>query len=96
MPVAELELGYGRRPDGSHSKLSTFKDGAKILWMFGMLMKETRPFVFFSTISGFSMMASLAFMAPVLMAYFETGLVDRLPTWVLIDSGQLSLPISDE
>ena len=52
MPVSELELSYGRRPEGSHSKLSTFKDGAKILWMFAMLMKETRPFTFFGLISG--------------------------------------------
>lgn len=83
MPVSELELSYGRRPEGSHSKLSTYKDGAKILWMFAMLMKETRPFVFFSTISGLVLAASLGFMAPVLADYLETGLVPKLPTWVL-------------
>jgi len=82
MPVAELELDYGRRPEGSHSKLSTFRDGGRILWMFAMLMKETRPFAFFGAISGAFMAASLVFMAPVLAAYFRTGLVDRMPTWV--------------
>jgi hypothetical protein len=82
LPVAELELDYGRRPEGSHSKLSTFRDGAKILWMFAMLMKETRPFTFFGAISGVFMLASLTFMAPVLLAYFQTGLVDRMPTWM--------------
>ncbi|NKK68327.1 glycosyltransferase [Rhizobium leguminosarum bv. viciae] len=83
LPVSELELDYGRRPEGSHSKLSTFRDGAKILWMFAMLMKETRPFAFFSAISAAFMLASLGFMAPVLAEYFETGLVSRMPTWVL-------------
>jgi glycosyltransferase involved in cell wall biosynthesis len=83
LPVSELELDYGRRPEGSHSKLSTFKDGAKILWMFAMLMKETRPFAFFGIITALFMLASLGFMAPVLMEYFETGLVSRMPTWVL-------------
>ena len=83
LPVSELELDYGRRPEGSHSKLSTFRDGAKILWMFAMLMKETRPFAFFSAISGLFMLASLGFMTPVLAEYFETGLVSRMPTWVL-------------
>jgi glycosyltransferase involved in cell wall biosynthesis len=82
LPVTEIELDYGRRPEGSHSKLSTFKDGAKILWMFAMLMKETRPFAFFSAISSGFMAASLIFMAPVLLAYFQTGLVDRMPTWI--------------
>jgi len=83
LPVSELELDYGRRPEGSHSKLSTFRDGSRILWMFAMLMKETRPFAFFSTISAAFMLASLGFMAPVLAEYFETGLVNRMPTWVL-------------
>lgn len=82
-PVHEIELDYGRRPEGSHSKLSTFRDGGKILWMFAMLMKETRPFTFFGAISGLFMLTSLAFMTPVLAEYFETGLVHRLPTWVL-------------
>jgi hypothetical protein len=82
LPVSEIELDYGRRPEGSHSKLSTWKDGLKILWMFAMLMKETRPFTFFSLISSGFMGSSLAFMAPVLVAYFETGLVERMPTWV--------------
>jgi glycosyltransferase involved in cell wall biosynthesis len=82
LPVSEIELDYGRRPEGSHSKLSTFKDGARILWMFAMLMKETRPFAFFGAISGAFMAASLVFMAPVLFSYFATGLVERMPTWV--------------
>lgn len=83
LPVCELELDYGRRPEGSHSKLSTFRDGAKILWMFAMLMKETRPFAFFGAIAATIMAASLVFMAPVLVEYFTTGLVSRMPTWIL-------------
>jgi hypothetical protein len=82
LPVSELELDYGRRPEGSHSKLSTFRDGAKILWMFAMLMKETRPFAFFGILSTLFMASSLVFMTPVLIEYFETGLVSRMPTWV--------------
>lgn len=83
LPVMELALDYGRRPEGSHSKLSTFKDGAKILWMFAMLMKETRPFVFFGWLSVATLALSMIFMVPVLNEYFMTGLVTRLPTWVL-------------
>jgi hypothetical protein len=51
--------------------------------MFAMLMKETRPFAFFGTISALFMLASLGFMGPVLAEYFATGLVSRMPTWVL-------------
>ncbi|MBB4348963.1 glycosyltransferase [Aliirhizobium cellulosilyticum] len=82
LPVTEIELDYGRRPEGSHSKLSTYRDGGKILWMFAMLMKETRPFAFFGAISSVFMAMSLIFMTPVLISYFETGLVERMPTWV--------------
>lgn len=83
LPVCEIELDYGRRPEGSHSKLSTFKDGFKILWMFAMLMKETRPFAFFGLISAGLMGVSLGFMMPVLFEFFTTGFVARVPTWIL-------------
>lgn len=83
LPVSELALDYGRRPEGSYSKLSTWRDGVRILRMFAMLMKETRPFAFFGCFAGLFMAASLAFMVPVLSEYFATGLVSRMPTWVL-------------
>ena len=83
LPVCELELDYGRRPEGSFSKLSTFGDGRKILWMFAMLMKETRPFAFYLTISSALLAASLTFMTPVVIEFLQTGLVPRMPTWIL-------------
>lgn len=83
LPVSEIELDYGRRPEGSHSKLSTFGDGGKILWMFAMLMKETRPFAFFSIAAGLFFVSSAMLMAPILLEFFQTGLVPRQPTWIL-------------
>jgi hypothetical protein len=83
LPVCEIALDYGRRPEGSSSKLSTVRDGVKILWMFAMLMKETQPLRFFGAISGGLLATSIIFMAPVLAEYFATGLVSRQPTWVL-------------
>lgn len=83
LPVAEVALDYGRRPEGSSSKLSTYRDGAKILWMFAMLMKETQPLRFFGAFAALLLAASLTLMIPVLTEYFETGLVPRMPTWVL-------------
>lgn len=83
LPVSEIVLDYGRRPEGSHSKLSTFRDGFRILWMFAMLMKEVRPFAFFGLLSALLMLASGSLMAPILVEYAVTGLVPRQPTWVL-------------
>jgi hypothetical protein len=82
LPVCEIALDYGRRPEGSTSKLSTFRDGARILLMFARLMKETQPLRFFGAFAGLFLAAGLVMMGPVLAEYFETGLVPRLPTWV--------------
>lgn len=83
IPVSEIALDYGRRVEGSSSKLSTWRDGARILWMFAMLLKETQPFRFFGLLSMILAVASLGFMLPVLAEYVETGLVPRMPTWIL-------------
>ena len=83
LPVAEITLDYGRRPEGSSSKLSTYRDGAKILWMFAMLMKETQPLRFFGAFAALFAAAGAVLMTPVLIEYMATGLVPRMPTWML-------------
>ena len=83
LPVSEIEFDYGRRVEGSVSKLSTFRDGFRILRMMTMLMKETRPFLFFAYVSVLLLGASTFFMVPVLREYLVTGLVERVPTWML-------------
>ncbi len=83
LPVAEVETEYGVREEGSESKLSTFRDGFRILRMIAMLMKETRPFAFFGIASGAIFLFSIGLAIPVLMEYFATGLVNRIPTWML-------------
>ncbi|MCX8996186.1 glycosyltransferase [Rhizobiaceae bacterium BDR2-2] len=83
LPVVEIELDYGRRPEGSQSKLSTFRDGWKILKMFIMLMKETRPFAFFAMLGWAGFCIGLGFAIPVLAEFFRTGMVSRMPSWIL-------------
>ena len=83
IPTAEIALDYGRRVEGSTSKLSTWRDGAKILWTFAMLLKETQPLRFFGALSAILAVASIGFMLPVLSEYVATGLVPRIPTWIL-------------
>jgi len=80
LPIIEVPTEYGVRQEGSESKLSTFGDGFKILRMIATLMKETRPFAFFTLISAALMSGSFIFAAPVLVEYFQTGLVERMPT----------------
>lgn len=83
LPTAEVECDYGVRGEGSESKLSSFKDGFKILRMIATLMKETRPFLFFSYIATALLGVAVVFGGTVVAEYFATGLVDRIPTWIL-------------
>ena len=83
MPTSEVETPYKDRPVGSTSKLSTFKDGFRILWMILVLIKEEKPMPFFSLISAAFALLSVFLAVPVLYEFLETGLVPRLPTAVL-------------
>jgi glycosyltransferase involved in cell wall biosynthesis len=80
MPMVEVETRYKERPEGSVSKLSTYRDGFKILFTIGSLVREERPLIFFSAIFVLLFLFSTAVGTPVVVDYFHTGLVPRLPT----------------
>jgi len=83
MPTAEIETPYFVRPEGSTSKLSTFKDGWRIMRMIISLVKKERPLVFFSVVGIILALLALVLAYPLLMTFIQTGLVPRLPTAVL-------------
>jgi glycosyltransferase involved in cell wall biosynthesis len=83
MSFAEVPVPYAARPEGSHSKLSTWKDGLRILAAIVFLFKEVRPFRFFGTLCLGLAAISLALAYPLVVTYLQTGLVPRLPTAVL-------------
>lgn len=83
LPVAEIECEYGVREEGSESKLSSFRDGFKILKMMGRLMKETKPFLFFGLIAAGFVCISMGLTLSIVSEYLQTGLVPRTPTWIL-------------
>ncbi len=83
LPVAEVEVSYGTRPDGSVSKLRTVADGTNIFVAMLILMKENRPMAFFGWIAGVFSTAALVLGVPLAVTFAQTGLVPRLPTAVL-------------
>jgi len=83
MPVAEVETDYSERPEGSESKLSTFRDGFRILSTIIQLMKEERPLPFFTGIFAVLAITSTLLAYPLFITFFETGLVPRFPTAIL-------------
>jgi len=82
LPAAEVDTPYYARPEGSTSKLNTYRDGLRIGLTIVKLLKEERPFGFFSTIACLLMGGALVLAAPLLLTYLHTGLVPRLPTAV--------------
>lgn len=83
MPCGELETPYGSRREGSLSKLSTYRDGLRILLTILQLLRLEMPLRFFSAVATLFALASVLFGIPLILDYIETGLVPRLPTAVL-------------
>ena len=83
MPITEVPTAYRERPPGSASKLSTYRDGFRILRTIVLLVKEERPLPFFAAVAALLLLAAALLIAPVLATFLHTGLVPRLPTAVL-------------
>jgi glycosyltransferase involved in cell wall biosynthesis len=83
LPIAEVPTPYRDRPPASASKLRTFPDGMRILRLIARMVREERPLEFFSSFAGVLAATSLGLAIPVILDYFRTGLVPRLPTAVL-------------
>ena len=83
LPVAEVETPYYARPEGSFSKLNTWRDGFHILGTMLKLYRSERPLRFFTVIGILIGLASIILAIPIVITFIETGLVPRLPTAVL-------------
>lgn len=83
MPVTEIDTPYGARPEGSASKLSTYRDGWRILRLILQLYKHERPLAYFSVVAALLAVLSAGLATPVILEYLETGLVPRFPTAIL-------------
>jgi len=83
MPVGEMVTAYGARPEGSHSKLSTWRDGWRIMRTIIHLFRIERPVLFYGSFSLFLATLAIVLSIPLVITYFQTGLVPRFPTAIL-------------
>src|SRR3954454_13184951 len=84
MPVGEVETAYGARPEGSHSKLSTYSDGWRILKTIVTLYRIERPVLFYGGIGALLLALAVILSIPLIVTYAHTGLVPRVPTAILV------------
>lgn len=84
MPCSEIETRYFARPEGSSSKLSTYKDGWRILTTILTLYRIERPLLYFGVIGGALALVAMILAVPLALTYLSTGLVPRFPTAILV------------
>jgi glycosyltransferase involved in cell wall biosynthesis len=84
MPVAEQVTAYAARPEGSESKLNTYRDGIRIMNTILVLFRYERPMLFFGSISLGLALLALILAVPLIITYWQTGLVPRFPTAILV------------
>lgn len=80
LQVDNVIVEYRDRPEGSVSKLNTYSDGFKVIRKMFTLYRNYKPMNFFGILGLLLILVAIGFMVPVIIDYFETGLVPRFPT----------------
>jgi len=86
LDVAEVPTDYGSRPEGSHSKLATYRDGFRILSSAVRLFRHSHPRRFYGGLGVFAAVVGLILGIPVVVEFIQTGEVPRFPTAFLAAS----------
>jgi len=84
MPVAEVVTAYGARPEGSHSKLSTYRDGFRIARTILHLFRIERPVLFYGGLAGILALVAIVLAEPLVVTFLRTHTVPRFPTAILV------------
>lgn len=82
LPFAEVPVPFFDRI-GGESKLSTFRDGYRIAWLMGRLYRDQQPLRFFTFAAFIITLVSLAIGLPIIIEFFKTGLVPKIPSAIL-------------
>jgi glycosyltransferase involved in cell wall biosynthesis len=83
LPVAEVDTPYYARPEGSASKLNTWRDGFRILWSIVQIYRSERPLPFFSAIAFVLAAIAIVLAIPIVVTFIQQGIVPRFPTAIL-------------
>ncbi len=83
MPLGEMDTPYRDRMEGSTSKLNTYKDGWRILFLIVNLVKQERPLQFFTLAAAVLFFTGFGLSVPIFIEFHRTHLVPRFPTAIL-------------
>ncbi|HZY68232.1 MAG TPA: glycosyltransferase [Devosia sp.] len=94
VPCAEVPTRYSERHAGTASKLSTWRDGLRIVRTILRLHMLERPLAFYLTLALAGFFVSLWLGVPVILEFVETGLVPRFPTAIAAVGAMLAAALS--
>ena len=83
MNLKNVIVEYRDRPAGSSSKLKTYSDGFKVIKTILRFFKNYKPARFFNLLAFLLCIIGTIFFIPVLVEYFKTGLVPKIPTLIV-------------
>lgn len=81
--IKEMPIDYRDRPEGSFSKLNTFSDGVRVLKTILWVFKDYKPLAFFTILACILFMIGLLIGTPVIIEFFATGVVNKVPSAIL-------------
>jgi glycosyltransferase involved in cell wall biosynthesis len=84
--ILEVPVEYRDRPAGSASKLDTWRDGARVLWVILQLFRYYRPMLFFGSVSALVLAFALAAGMPVLWDWIRFQYIYHVPLAILAAS----------
>ena len=90
--IKEVDVSYRERPEGSISKLNTFRDGVLVLKTIFIIFKEYKPLLFFTAVSGIMLMISLLSGSIVIDEFLKTRYITHVPL-AIFASGTMILSI---
>ena len=81
--IISIPIQYRDRPEGSQSKLNTYKDGFKVIMTIFNLYRLYKPFQFFSIFALLFLILSILFFVPAFIDYAKSGLVPKFPSLIV-------------
>jgi len=81
--VREIPIEYRDRPPGSKSKLSTFRDGALVLYAIAQILSYYKPLLVFGTLAGLFAATGFIVALPVFDDWIQYRYIYHVPSAVL-------------
>lgn len=83
LKIKEIVVPYGSRPEGSFSKLSTFRDGMRVIWKIFSLVRAIKPLSFFGSFGILFFVCGIIAGAFPLSDYIRYNYIYHVPFTVL-------------